>query len=113
MIEFIQKTNGLRCSLDNETLEIESWGPDGIRVRATRLPEIKQDWINALLVQEEEQCEIEIRETEASLRNGSLIAKVNASGELSFVNVKTGTVLLREQAIHALSIPARHYKDVQ
>ena len=51
MIEFIQKTNRLSCSLDNETLEIEPWGPDGIRVRATRLPEIKEDWISAILSQ--------------------------------------------------------------
>jgi alpha-D-xyloside xylohydrolase len=113
MIEFINKTNSLFCSLDNEILEIEPWGPDGIRVRATRLPEIRQDWISALLPQEEPQPAIEISETGASLRNGSIMAKVNASGELCFLNVKTGTVLLREQAIHALSIPARYYKDVK
>jgi alpha-D-xyloside xylohydrolase len=111
MVEFIKKTNGLFCSLDNELLEIEPWGPDGIRVRATRLPEIKQDWISALLPQEGPQPEIEISETGGSLRNGSILAKITALGELSFVNVKTGTVLLREQAIHRLSIPARHYQD--
>ncbi|RPI92784.1 MAG: glycoside hydrolase family 31 protein [Chloroflexi bacterium] len=111
MVEFIKKTNSLFCFLDNEILEIAPWGPDGIRVRATRLPEIKQDWISALLPQEGPQSEIEISETGASLRNGSILAKVTASGELSFVNVKTGTVLLREQAIHRLSIPARHYQD--
>ncbi|HSB03425.1 MAG TPA: hypothetical protein VLE49_22430, partial [Anaerolineales bacterium] len=113
MIEFIENTNSLFCSLDNELLEIEPWGPDGIRVRATRLPEIKQDWISALLPQERHPSEIEIGETGASLRNGSILAKVTASGELSFVNVKTGTVLLREQAIHRLSIPARHYQDLK
>ena len=113
MIEFIEKTNRLSCSLDNETLEIEPWGPDGIRVRGTQLPEIKQDWINALLIQEENECEIEISEIGASLRNGLLMAKVSASGQLSFMNVKSGVLLLQEQAIHALSIPARHYKDIQ
>jgi alpha-D-xyloside xylohydrolase len=113
MVEFIKKTNSLFCSLDNELLQIEPWGPDGIRVRATRSPEIKQDWISALLPQQGPQPEIEISETGASLRNGSILAKVTASGELSFVNVKTGTVLLREQAIHRLSIPARHYQDLK
>ena len=38
----------LFCSLENEVLKIEPWGRDGIRVRATRLSEIKEDWINAL-----------------------------------------------------------------
>ena len=76
-IEFIKKTNSLFCFRDNEVLQIESWGGDGIRVRATRLPEIKEDWISALLPQEGEQTEIEIDETGASLHNGSIMAKVN------------------------------------
>jgi alpha-D-xyloside xylohydrolase len=113
MVEFTHKANRLFCSLDSEILEVEPWGPDGIRVRATRLPEIKQDWISALLPREGPRPVIEISETGASLRNGSIMAKVNASGQLSFMNVKNGTVLLREQAIHALSIPARHYKDIR
>jgi alpha-D-xyloside xylohydrolase len=113
MIEFIKETNRLSWSQGNEIVQIEPWGPDGIRVRATQLPEIKQDWISALLIQEGEQSWIEISETGASLCNGSIMAKVSASGQLSFVNVKNGAMLLREQAIHALSIPARHYKDLQ
>lgn len=113
MTEFIKKTNSLLCSLNNEVLEIEPWGPDALRVRATCLPEIKQDWISALLPQEKHQVEIQIGENEASLRNGSIVAQVNASGVLSFMNADTGTVLLKEQPIHALSIPARHYKDVR
>jgi len=50
MVEFIKKTTSLFFSRDNEILEIEPWGPDGIRVRATQLPEIRQDWISALLL---------------------------------------------------------------
>ncbi len=113
MIEFIQETNRLSWSLKNEIVQIEPWGPDGIRVRATQLSEIQRDWVSALLIQKGGQCQIEINETGASLCNGSLMAKVNASGQLSFTNVKSGAMLLREQAIHTLSIPARHYKDVQ
>jgi len=113
MVEFIKKTNSLVCSLGNEVLEIEPWGPDGIRVRGTRLPEIKQDWISALLPVEKYQANIEISETEASLRNGSIVANINASGQLSFINAVTGIMLLKEQPIHTLSIPARHYKDLK
>jgi alpha-D-xyloside xylohydrolase len=113
MVEFIKKTNRLFCSLDNEILEIEPWGSDGIRVRTTRLPEIKRDWISALLPREDYQAQIEISETGASLRNGSIVAKVDASGELSFVNADTGVLLFKEQTIHALSVPARHYKDLK
>lgn len=113
MIEFIKKTNSLLCSLHNEVLEIEPWGSDALRVRTTCLPEIKPDWISALLPQEQHQVEIQIGENEASLRNGSIMVHVNASGVLSFANADTGIVLLKEQPIHALSIPARHYKGVR
>ncbi len=113
MVEFTKETNRLSCLLDNEILEIESWGPNGIRVRTTRLPKIKQDWISALLPSEEFQAEIEISETGASLRNRSIMVKINQAGELSFINADSGIVLLREQPIHALSIPARHYKDLK
>jgi len=54
---------------------MESWGPNGIRVRATRLPVIKQNWMSTLLPVEEERTEIEISETGASIRNGSILAR--------------------------------------
>ena len=103
MVEFTKKTNSLFFSRDDEILEIEPWGPNGIRVRATRLPEIKQDWISALVPQEGQRSEIEISETGASLRNGSITAKISASGELSFMNVKTGSCIT-ERTSHSCSV---------
>ncbi len=114
MIRFTKNAGHLLCHLDYETLMLESYGLNAIRVRATRLPEIKQDWISALLPQEPQLAQIKINEDyTASLQNGSLIASVSASGELSFTNAKTGNELLKEQAIHGLSIPARFYKDLK
>jgi len=49
MVEFVTKTDSLFCALNNKTLEIERWCPDGIRVPAMRLSEIKQDWIGTIL----------------------------------------------------------------
>ena len=101
------------ATLDYEVLKIEPWGRDSIRVRATRLNAIKEDWISALLEQGEYLAEIEIHETAASLRNGALLVNVNARGELTFINALTDQELLKEKPIHALSIPARHYADVR
>jgi alpha-D-xyloside xylohydrolase len=113
MIEFIKNQNSLFCYLDYEVLKIEPWGRDSIRIRATRLNAIKEDWISALLEQGEYLAEIEIYEAAASLRNGALLVNVNARGELTFLNALTDQELLKEQPIHALSLPARHYTDVR
>ena len=113
MIEFIKNHNSLFCYLDYEVLKIEPWGRDSIRVRATRLNAIKEDWISALLEQGEYLAEIEIHEAAASLRNGALLVNVSARGELTFINALTDQELLKEKPIHALSLPARHYADVR
>ena len=113
MIEFIKNQNSLFCYLDYEVLKIEPWGRDSIRVRATRLNAIKEDWISALLEQGEYLAEIEIHEAAASLRNGTLLVNVSARGELTFINALTDLELLKEKPIHALSLPARHYADVR
>lgn len=113
MIEFAKNHNGLFCYQNYEILKIEPWGRDGIRVRATRLKAIKQDWINALLNQGEYAAQIEMHESVASLRNGAMIANIDSRGELTFLNANTGQELLKEKPLHDLTLPARHYKDLK
>ena len=113
MVEYVKRTNSLFCSLDNEILEIEPWGRDSLRVRGTQSSEIKQDWINALINQGDHQAEIKIEPTWASIQNGGIKANISSKGELSFINVNSGQELLKEKPIHAVSIPARAYKDLR
>jgi len=54
-----------------------------------------EGWVGALLHEERERPEIKISEAVAIIHNGSIIAKVYPLGELSFVNIKTGIMLLR------------------
>jgi alpha-D-xyloside xylohydrolase len=111
--EFSSKENTLCCFFQNEIIELEAWGPNGIRVRCTQASEIKQDCVSALIGEGEQQAVMEIDPAGASIQNGQLRATVNANGELSFVNVSSGRELLKEQPIHPLSIPARAYKALQ
>ncbi len=113
IVKFSQDHNRLLCFLDYEVLQIEPWGRDGVRVRATRLNAIQEDWPHALLEPSDYQAEIEIRETAASLRNGTMLVNVDSRGALMFSNTNTGEELLKEKPIHALSVPARQYKDLQ
>ena len=113
VVKFSQDHNSLICSLEYEVLKIEPWGRDGVRVRATRLRAIKEDWPHALLESGDYRPEIEIRDTAASLRNGAILVNVDSRGALTFSNAHTGEELLKEKPIHALSVPARHYNDLQ
>src|ERR1700690_674745 len=113
MGEFIKKSNRLFCSLDNEVMEIESWGHNGLRVRCTQSSQIKPDWISALINQGDHQASIEIHLNEASIQNGDIKGNINSKGELAFINVKDGKELLKEKPIHPISIPARAYKNLK
>jgi alpha-D-xyloside xylohydrolase len=113
MVEFVKKTNSLICSLDNEILEIEPWGRNGLRVRCTQSGEIKRDWINALINPGDYQAELEIHSNGASIRNGEMKAVISSKGEISFNNGNDGKELLKEKPVHFISIPARAYKDLK
>ena len=113
MIEFTKKNSGLCYSLENEIIELEPWGRNGIRVQSTQTREIKRDWVNALINQGDNQASVEIYSGGASLQNGGIKARINSKGELSFINVNSGKELLKEKPIHSLSIPARAYKDLK
>jgi alpha-D-xyloside xylohydrolase len=113
MVEFVKKTNSLFCSLDNEIIEIEPWGRNGLRVRCTQSSEIKQDWINALINPGDYQSELDIHPNGASIRNGDMKAVISSKGEISFINVNDGKELLKEKPVHFISIPARVYQDLK
>jgi len=113
MIEFTKQNNSLYYFLENEIIKVEPWGRNGIRVRSTQSNEINQNWISALINQGDNQPKIEIGPGEASLQNGTIKAGINSKGELSFINIMSDKELIREKPIHALSIPARAYKNLK
>lgn len=72
----ISKTdNKLVYTSDRETLVIEPWGRDGLRVRVTPLPGIiDKPW--ALTEPVDAQAKIEISDTGATIRNGKISAQI-------------------------------------
>ena len=86
--------NRLVYRYDGETLWIEPWGTDGLRVRATkqsRMPE--EDW--ALLPNHAADAEIVVGSGAAHITNGRITAKILDCGKLFFYNQK-GDMLLEE-----------------
>ena len=82
---------------DTELLKVEQWGPDGLRVRATRAPVLTDDFW-ALLPESRgkgDASAVEISENGAVLRNGRIACHINAEGWLRFTDAK-GCTLLEE-----------------
>ncbi|HWR22360.1 MAG TPA: glycoside hydrolase family 31 protein [Feifaniaceae bacterium] len=110
--------NRLIREYDNETLLIEPWGKNSLRVRATKNAAIKEtDW--ALLPQDGCEAQIEIDEQSAKITNGRITAVLDRFGCLTFVNQK-GDILLQEywrvkesgEKTSALEISGREFKPI-
>jgi alpha-D-xyloside xylohydrolase len=105
---------GLLCRFEAETVLIEPWGRDSLRVRASRTGSIRDDTISALLLAGHgaQPPVVDVAPEGASIRNGDIEVHATASGQLSFRDARTDKVLLSEQAIHGLTVPARSYADL-
>lgn len=104
-----------------ETLCVEAWGENSLRVRAVQMGDALEgeDW--ALSQKPESKAEITIRGEEAEVVNGKLRAKITAGGKLVFFNQK-GELLLEEYARNrrdlfskdcsALEVEGREFKAI-
>jgi alpha-D-xyloside xylohydrolase len=112
---FLQKSNRLIWTRGHEMLQIEPWGPDSLRVRATRSAQIQDPLkgIGALVEQEPITAEIEIGEDQALIRNGAICAEISESGEVRFLRTEDGEELLAEEPRHFVWPPARHFEPLQ
>ena len=108
---FHQEGNALMWGMNHETVRIEPWGTDCLRVRATREAEL-QDTPWALLPPAPVEASIEITDQRASFRSGSLQAEILADGTLRFTR-GSGEVLLEEPAYRIVMPPAREYRSNQ
>lgn len=91
---FQTKDNCLIWRFDAETVWIEPWGENSLRVRATAEAQMPlADW--ALLPAPQMQAQIEMGEKGASITNGKLKATMSSSGKICFWNQK-GELLLEE-----------------
>jgi len=101
----------------HETVRVEPWGQDSLRVRATMQPGIRDDagqgpLPGALLEPAPTDAQIEIGEQGATVRNGRIAAEISASGRLRFVHATSGAELLAEEPPRIAWPPARHFQPV-
>lgn len=95
----------------HETLRVEAWGRDSLRVRSTRNASFK-DLPGALLPQSGAKAIITITESEARCVNGNLTATVDHHGRICFLNTQSGRVLIEEPKTEILMPRGREYKSL-
>jgi len=111
MYGFRQHGNALLWSGNDEHVRIEAWGQDSLRVRATVSGAIRDSLVNVLLPPKETHVEITIDEREATIRNGTILARVSSTGLIRFFDAQRGVELLAEVPPgHATRIPPRLFK---
>jgi len=111
---FRRQDRALIWQLDHETMRIEPWGTDSLRLRATRGAAIQEDLPGALLPPgpDGSHTVIAIGTDGASIRHGALLAQVSPEGRVRFLNSTTDTELMAEASPHFARTPARHYRPL-
>lgn len=95
MVYFKKDYQRLIIAFDGETMWVEPWGPDALRIRSTKEPVMPtEDW--AILSDSKGSSgEIDICGESATVSNGNIIAKINRYGRMEIIH-KNGSPLLRE-----------------
>jgi alpha-D-xyloside xylohydrolase len=88
--------SGVRVRSAYETVQIETWGTDSMRVRATVGPAIREDWPGALLPAPDTTPQITVENNRAIINNGKLTALLSPDGHLSFHRTEDNTELVSE-----------------
>lgn len=92
---FSIQNNSLIGKQRNETLVIEAFGNNALRVRSTMYPEFsKNDWALSGYQLDTSKCQITIENDRASIKNGKISAVVNFAGVITFY--KDDEMVLRE-----------------
>ncbi|AJG99235.1 family 31 glucosidase [Clostridium beijerinckii] len=91
---FEEKEGALCYRYDAERLIIMPWGPNSLRIKSTKGPDMPmEDW--ALIEPKPSNAKISIEEYSAKIVNGKITAVINQIGKLEFYNQK-GELLLEE-----------------
>ena len=99
---------------NHETLRIEPWGKDSLRVRATVSAELRDDLVSALLPTEPQRAQLDLGAGSGTIRNGAIMAEVGSDGCLRFVNTVTNEELLAEKCpLPATRIRPRQFRGLR
>jgi alpha-D-xyloside xylohydrolase len=111
---FSQHGTALEWRGGHETVRIEPWGADSLRVRGTLWASIRDDLPGALLpgsgaLPADSDARIAIAAHAARLVNGGLTAEITSVGRIRFTRTRDGAELLAETVPHFTGPSQRRY----
>lgn len=91
----LSKDNVLHFTYDSELVQIESWGPNAFRIRATKFHTLPADQWALTETPPEATPSISVKEDHATITNGNITATISSKGKIIIKNAK-GERLLEE-----------------
>ena len=100
-----------RC--EQETVIVQPWGMDGVRVQATQSNELIEI-PHALTIEPipAYATKIELTESGATLQNGKILVEMGKDGRLCFFHARTGELLAAEPEAHFTRPASRRWRPV-
>jgi len=102
--EFRVIADGLEWTGRSETVRVQAWGPDSLRVRSKVGGPILEDLPGALLNEPSRDADqaatAEIGSADATVVNGAITATISLTGRIRFSRTADGTEILAEQDAH-------------
>lgn len=117
----LSKDNALHYTYDSEHVQIEAWGPNALRVRATKLHTLPaEDWALTITPQKSSPS-IAVHEKSAEIANGGITASISSRGKIIITNAKGERLLeeyqrnrldVEDPKCSALEVEAREFKPL-
>ncbi|KAJ4286616.1 hypothetical protein N0V88_007905 [Collariella sp. IMI 366227] len=117
---FLKQDNRLVYAYDAEKLWVEPWGPNALRIRATKVRSMpSENW--ALLAPASTQAQVDIADDSASLINGKIKAVISKGGKLKVFDSKGGLLLeeytrnrrdVLDPKCSAIEVEAREFQPI-
>ncbi|KIW24698.1 uncharacterized protein PV07_10399 [Cladophialophora immunda] len=117
----LSKDDTLHYTYDSERVQIEAWGPNALRVRATKFHTLPSENWALTVTPPKTDVSISMHDGHASISNGNVCATISSRGKITIKNAK-GELLLEEYQRNrsdvedpkcsALMIEAREFKPI-
>ena len=109
---FHEEDGELIWQKNHETVQIQPWENDSLRLRSTISPEIEERRWALLNNPVKIKPQIEINEEGAVIKNGKIKAKISLDGRITFLRSADASIILEEQypGHGAHPYPARNYQ---
>lgn len=81
---FTQKDNSLIAKQEHETITVEAWGNNALRIRASQNPRFSGE-DHALSRSEKSNAEVTVNEYSAEIKNGKISCVISTWGAMEFL----------------------------